>query len=370
MSGASMPVSPRRGQRKNSPFTKEQETWIVLEFGAIRNCLTVKRKFRSKFKVDPRNVPSIVAFERLVERFFSTPGHVRPALPTGRSPLSEEIVQRVREHLSPFVERGESVSLRKAADYLHLSYSTVWRVVRKRLGWYPYRPRCVVSLSEEHKKARKEFCTWLLRQSEEFPESVIWSDEKWFCLHQAPNKQNERYWASCNPEAEIECKVQGDKKVMCWAGVIQGGIIIHWFDPGTSVNGDAYLAMLRQVMWPKVQAAADDYWFQQDGATVHTTIRARVWLQDVFGNRVISRLTERPWPARSPDLSPLDYWFWSVALAELRRRPPTTLAELKDTVEAFARSLDEEEVKQAVRHIRTRARACLASKGAAFEANL
>ena len=101
-----MPVSPRRGQRKNSPFTKEQETWIVLEFGAIRNCLTVKRKFRSKFKVDPRNVPSIVAFERLVERFFSTPGHVRPALPTGRSPLSEEIVQRVREHLSPFVERG------------------------------------------------------------------------------------------------------------------------------------------------------------------------------------------------------------------------------------------------------------------------
>ena len=58
-----------------------------------------------------------------------------------------------------------------------------------------------------------------------------------------------------------------------------------------------------------------------------------------FGNRVISRHAERPWPARSPDMSPLDYWFWSVCLAELRRSPPSTLEELQETVGDYVDSL-------------------------------
>ena len=64
---------------------------------------------------------------------------------------------------------------------------------------------------------------------------------------------------------------------MCWAGVVEGKVIIHWFDPNISVNGDTYLDMLVNVVWPQVRgvAARRGYWFQQDGATVHTTIRAR-----------------------------------------------------------------------------------------------
>ena len=44
-------------------------------------------------------------------------------------------------------------------------------------------------------------------------------------------------------------------------------------------------------------------WFQQDGATVHTTTRARSWLKSRFGGEVISRLTNHPWPARP--------WVWT-----------------------------------------------------------
>ena len=117
-------------------------------------------------------------------------------------------------------------------------------------------------------------------------------------------------------------------------------------------------------------ATRRNYWFQQDGATVHTTIRARAWLESRFGGRVISRLTARPWPAKSPDLSPLDFWFWSVALAELRRVPPTTLEDLKLSVEAFAESMDKEEVSKAVRNIRSRAEVCRHKHGGAFEADL
>ena len=106
---------------------------------------------------------------------------------------------------------------------------------------------------------------------------------------------------------------------------------------------------------------------KQDGATVHTTISAREWLHEKFGQRVISRFTDRPWPAKSPDLSPLDYWFWSVAMQELSRNPPSSIEELKSIVEGFAASLDPTEVNKAVRSITKRAQACAAKNGGHFQ---
>ena len=96
--------------------------------------------------------------------------------------------------------------------------------------------------------------------------------------------------------------------------------------------------MLKSVVWPAAKGVATRRkpWFQQDGATVHTTVREREWLGQNFGGRVISHLTEHSWPANSHDLSPVDYWFWNVAMAEVRRAPPATLDDLKLTVEAFS----------------------------------
>ena len=83
----------------------------------------------------------------------------------------------------------------------------------------------------------------------------------------------------------------------------------------------------------------------------------REWLSAAkFGNIFISRFTARSWPARSPCLSPLDYWFWSVCLSELRRSPPHSPDELMDTVNQFAYSLEGEEIKKA----------CNECKGGAF----
>ena len=99
-------------------------------------------------------------------------------------------------------------------------------------------------MTEQHKADMVLFCNWLLSQKEDFEQKVIWSDEKWFVLRQKPNKPNERYWAPYDPGVEVECREQGGKKVMCWAGVWEGKLIIHWFDENTSVNGDTYLDML------------------------------------------------------------------------------------------------------------------------------
>ena len=65
-------MSALRGQRSNAPFTEEQETWIILEYGALRNYLQVRRKFRLHYKLSPAKVPGICAFQRLI-RWSSCP---------------------------------------------------------------------------------------------------------------------------------------------------------------------------------------------------------------------------------------------------------------------------------------------------------
>ena len=80
---------------------------------------------------------------------------------------------------------------------------------------------------------------------------------------------------------------------MEWAGMVDGAMIIHWFESNKSVRGYTYLQMLKEVVWPRVRAVATrkKYYFQQDWATVHTTVAVRKFLSDNFGPRVISRLT-------------------------------------------------------------------------------
>ena len=203
-------------------------------------------------------------------------------------------------------------------------------------------------------------------------DKVIWTDEKLWEEKVRPNKQNERFWARVDPEVEVDCRVQGGRKVMCWAGLINGEVILHWFPVCVSVNQHVYMDMLQNVLWPKVKSKSTrlQYWYQQDGATAHTTVQVREWLMSKFGNRVISRLTERSWPSRSPDLSPLDFWFWAVCLAELGRNPPSSLEQLKETVEDYVGNLDKGSVIKAVRDITPRAQACKNSNGGPFEYRL
>ena len=159
---------------------------------------------------------------------------------------------------------------------------------------------------------------------------------------------------------------------MCWACLVDGKVLLHWFDPGQSVNQHVYLDMLKTKVWPFVShhATRKGYWFQQDGAKAHTAVSVRSWLTQKFHERVISHLMDRIWPPRSPDLSPLDYWFWGACLQELRRSPPRTIDELKATVEAYAASLTSEEISKAVLDILPRAEACILAEGGAFEYRL
>ena len=122
-------------------------------------------------------------------------------------------------------------------------------------------------------------------------------------------------------------------------------------------NSDKFILHFNQVCF-QIYGMAPPYWRQRADAPF------------TFQGRVISRLTAIPWPSKSPDLSCLDYWFWGVAMQEIRRSKPSTLTELKRVVESFAESLDQEEVVKSARHLRQRAKACKHVGGATFEGSL
>ena len=69
-------------------------------------------------------------------------------------------------------------------------------------------------------------------------------------------------------------------------------------------------------------------------------------------------------------MSCLDFWFWVVVMEEVRKSRPSTLTELKAMVEAFAESVDLEEVRRSARSTWNHARACRAVTGRSFYSSL
>ena len=63
----------------------------------------------------------------------------------------------------------------------------------------------------------------------------------------------------------------------------------------------------------------------QDGATPHTANATLELLAQKFGDRVISRRTDNPWAAHSPDLNPYDFFLWGYAKDNIYAGNPTTL---------------------------------------------
>ena len=71
------------------------------------------------------------------------------------------------------------------------------------------------------------------------------------------------------------------------------------------------------------------YRSKQDGATAHTSRVSMSVLRERFPERLISIRGDLEWPARSPDLSPCDFFFVGIFKSTCLRQPPTKPRELK-----------------------------------------
>lgn len=211
------------------------------------------------------------------------------------------------------VSKSPHKSTRRLSQEHGLSQRSVLRILHA-FKWHPYKVQMLQHLSEDDPDRRIEFCEWALQRLEESPtfsSNILFTDEANFYINGEINHQNWRYWSDSNPNWTDPSKMQGAGKVMVWCGIWGTRIIGPFFVKG-NMNSDVYLRMLQEEIVPSLLNEDGEFpeFFQQDGAPPHFGVSVRAWLDQQFPNRWIGRGGPIEWPARSPDLSPLDFYLW------------------------------------------------------------
>ena len=123
-------------------------------------------------------------------------------------------------------------------------------------------------------------------------------------------------------------------------------------------------AMFNEFLFPNVEENdMDDVWFQQDGATCHTTNVTIELLGTVFENRIISRNSDVNWPSRSCDLSPLDYFLWGAVKDKCYANHPETIEALKHEIEVAIQEIQAGTIERVQKNWVDRMGYCRDSRG-------
>jgi hypothetical protein len=110
-----------------------------------------------------------------------------------------------------------------------------------------------------------------------------------------------------------------------------------------------------------------NHWFQQDGAPPHFAANVRDFLNQEYPNRWIGRRGARNWPARSPDLTPLDFFLWGHVKNLVYRVPVNNLDTLRNRIRDAMAMVTPEMLQNVRSNLLKRARLCIQAGGGRFE---
>ena len=96
----------------------------------------------------------------------------------------------------------------------------------------------------------------------------------------------------------------------------------------------------------------------EDSASPHTACDTITFLQQLFRNRLVALGTTHDWAPHSPDLNPLDYWFWGAAKGSVYTNRPATLDDLKQEVSDYLQTVPHE-TNRKVQNFGVKINACL-----------
>lgn len=347
-------------------YSAAQRFKIAAWYECSKSPIIVQRKFRAEFGVHSE-VPSrhtiLAIYAKAVE------GELGDLKKPGR-PLSARSDENVDTVMSTF-QKSPKTSVRRASSQLNLSRTSVHRILKDQ-KMHPYHLRILHELLDEDLAARRAFSEEILEvieHSEHFLDKLLFSDEAVFHLTGAVNRQNCVYWSSDNPSFTTTKPLQSPK-IVVWMGVWSGGLIGPYVFDGT-VTGESYLTMLRDWLLPQLQEIDEfndgELFFQQDGAPPHWSLAVRGWLDVTFPLRWIGRGGPISWPARSPDLTPLDYWLWGDLKSRVYATQPRTLEELRGRISDEVGRITEETRRKALMNFPQRLHACLMNNGGHIE---
>ncbi|GFV10070.1 transposable element Tcb2 transposase [Trichonephila clavipes] len=161
-----------------------------------------------------------------------------------------------------------------------------------------------------------------------------------------------------HPSNIIERDRYGGRGVLVWGGIMLGSRTdLHIFDAG-SVNGTRYCS---EILLPYVRlfrgAMGLQFLFMDDNAPCHRTVAAEQLLE----SEDIKRMD---WPARSPDLNPIEH-VWDLLGRRLAARtlPPVTIRELRLVLQDEWAAMPQQLIDNIILSMGRRCETCLAVRG-------
>jgi len=274
--------------------------------------------------------------------------------------LTEE---KIAELQGDLVENPQ-LSLRRLAQRCEISYGTAQYAAKKLLQMHPYKTHVLHELLPGDYQARTHYCEWIIDITEHddtFLDRCFYTDEAWFCLSGYVNSQNSRIWSSEHPHA-IHQHPLHPQKVGVWAAITRKRIFFTFFH--TTVTSEVYKRFIDNLVATLTEDEIMRGWLQQDGAPAHTSKSSMQHLQMFFGERIISRGL---WPARSPDLTPPDFFLWGHLKDRIYKNAPQNLQQLKENITAEIHLITPDILSAVSASVVHRAQLCKMVNGSHFQ---
>lgn len=305
-----------------------------------------------------------VAVNRIIKKLEATgsterkPGSGRPV-----TACTAENLEYVEENICSQEDNpGTHRSQRQIASDLDVSRSSV-RKMTKTLNLKSYKR---VRVSRRDKTVQQKRKTRCKRLDDKFlktdVERIVFTDEKDFTVEVARNRQNDRVYGKEKKDISVDRLYHEtsrfSRKIMVSAGVSwRGKTRIHFIDTRkTKVNSDNYIKLLDEGLLPDCRRLYpnDDYIFQQDGATSHTSRKTQQHLE----GRVPNFIKKDEWPPQSPDCNPMDYSIWNSLSEKVYRGQMDvfTEGELKAKIRESWEEITLEEIQNSIQAWKKRLR--------------
>ena len=127
-----------------------------------------------------------------------------------------------------------------------------------------------------------------------------------------------------------------------------------------NVDGDTYLALLKNDLYPAISnmGNSSELIFQQDGAPPHWARPVRNWLNEEMPGKWIGRGSPTDkniaWPARSPDLTLMDYFVWGFVKSKVYVQNYENLEYLKNSIRAAFREISADMIASSLKNLQKR----------------
>lgn len=217
------------------------------------------------------------------------------------------------------------------------------------------RPYVGQVLTRRHRRARLDWERHHGRWTRNQWNTVLFSDESRFLLDRFDRRSRvyrrprERFSDACVSEVDRF----GGGSVMVWGGITFHGRTQLLIVDG-NLTGQRYRdEILAPVVTPFFNANRNVTVFQHDNARCHT---ARVSM-DYLNQQHIDVL---PWPARSPDLNPIEH-LWDALDRRVRQRQPQTLRQLRAILVQEWNLIPQRQIRTLINSMRRR---CIALRNA------